>query len=51
MEAFGDLRSIKWAIFKCDISDNEQVSIVFSHWLRHILINIQLLLIGKDPLF
>lgn len=43
MEAIGDLRSIN-VTSQCDISDNEQVSIVVSHW--HILINIQLSLIG-----
>lgn len=45
MEAIGDLRSVN-VTSQCDISDNEQVSIVVSHWLWHILINIQLSLIG-----
>lgn len=36
---------------KGDINECEQVSILFSCWLQHILINIQLLLIGKDLLF
>lgn len=31
----------KMSHLKCDIIDNEHVSIVHSHWLPHILINIQ----------